>query len=821
MLRRCFFLLVLATLAAPPVAAQPVVTCNDTWAEISSALSAATTTPGNHVIRVVQGTYTMTSSPDLVLHPDASVQLLGGYTAGCAGRTIDPANTTITGQGLRALRLDASGDILIEGLTMRNLAGFANGREGGLDIICRAPDGGNRDVLLTHNAFSQIDGTFAGVAAYGDGPCLLAFRNNLVGPIGAPPGGSVFFGVSLCSGLFDGSRRGELVDQNTFVQINASGAGGARAALNVCLTGTVARNVFRFNLPRDLDLFPGNAINVVRNLYDLVPSDPIGGQNTGNFNADPMFVNAGADNFRLQPASPAVNAGTTFTDIARDLDGNPRRVGSRTDLGAYETNVDDLTQLVVTNTSDNGPGSLRQAILDANANPNHNLIRFALPGACGSQGILLLTPLPDITTPVTIDGYTQAGSAPNTINPGFNALVCVGLTQAGTLTHALRAVDGGSLTVRGLWFGNFAAAGAVAVRFDAGSGHVLEGSQFAGILPNGSTINSNRVPVRIGAATNVRIGGPDAAQRNWISGALAQGIAVTNAGIGAQIVIQNNLIGTNSGADGALANGGSGITISNSGGIDILGNLIAGNAGSGISISSGSFGVTIRGNRIGGWLAPSGGLIAQSVPNGSHGIQVLSGSLSVTIGGSESSDAGANDIVANGGAGVMVTDGDVVRIRTNRIFGNGGLGIDLGASGVTPNDPGDGDSGANDLQNFAVLGTAALASGVLTVSGSLDSVAGDYRIDLYALNSGGCDGSSHGEGMRWIGRFDRNLPATGASPFSASLTVPLGVVSVGQSVTATATRLGPTNIGDTSEFSPCLAVVAGSDVLFSNGFESP
>lgn len=567
MLRPFLALLTLSCLVAAPARAQTVASCNDTWPEIAAALSAATTTPGDHVVRVVQGSYTMTASPDLELHPNASLRLLGGYAAGCGSRSINPSNTTISGQGLHALRVSAFRDLTIEGLTMRNLAGFANGREGGLDIGCRSLDGSERTVLITHSAFSQIDGTFAGVKAFGDGPCLLAFRNNLVGPIGAPAGGAGFFGVSLCGGLFDGSRRGELVEQNTFVQINATGAGASRAALSVCLTGNVARNIFRSNLPRDLDLFAGNAINVVRNLYDLNPSDPIGGQDSGNFNADPLFVNVGGSNFRLQSGSPAVNVGTTFTDIARDLDGNPRRVGSRTDLGAWETNVDDLTELVVSNTADSGAGSLRQAIVDANANPNHNLIRFALPGACGSQGILLLSPLPDITTPITIDGFTQIGSVPTTSDHGFNALLCVGLTQAGTLSHALSAVAGSRLTVRGLWFGNFDAAGAVPVRFDDGSDHVLEGAQFAGTLPNGATVLGNRVAVRIGAATQVRIGGPASSQRNWISGSIAQGIAVTNTGIGAGIVIQNNLIGTNSGADGALANGGAGITLSAAGGV--------------------------------------------------------------------------------------------------------------------------------------------------------------------------------------------------------------------------------------------------------------
>ena len=68
---------------------------------------------------------------------------------------------------------------------------------------------------------------------------------------------------------------------------------------------------------------------------------------------------------------------------------------------------------LVTNTGDSGADSLRQAILDANANPGQDVIAFNLPGS-GSQVIRPLTPLPTITTAVLIDGYSQLGSSANT-----------------------------------------------------------------------------------------------------------------------------------------------------------------------------------------------------------------------------------------------------------------------------------------------------------------------------------------------------------------------------------------------------------------------
>src|SRR2546423_5800084 len=64
----------------------------------------------------------------------------------------------------------------------------------------------------------------------------------------------------------------------------------------------------------------------------------------------------------------------------------------------------------VTNTNDSGAGSLRQAILAANASSGTDTIAFNIPGA-GVQTINLASGLPFITDPVTIDGTTQPNFA--------------------------------------------------------------------------------------------------------------------------------------------------------------------------------------------------------------------------------------------------------------------------------------------------------------------------------------------------------------------------------------------------------------------------
>jgi len=64
--------------------------------------------------------------------------------------------------------------------------------------------------------------------------------------------------------------------------------------------------------------------------------------------------------------------------------------------------------LTVSNASDSGAGSLRQAILDANTTNGLDTIVFQIPGA-GVHTIVLSAALPPITDPVVINGTSQRG----------------------------------------------------------------------------------------------------------------------------------------------------------------------------------------------------------------------------------------------------------------------------------------------------------------------------------------------------------------------------------------------------------------------------
>ena len=82
---------------------------------------------------------------------------------------------------------------------------------------------------------------------------------------------------------------------------------------------------------------------------------------------------------------------------------------------------DDVNQVfVVTNTNDAGAGSLRQAMIDANAASGKDGISFAIPGD-GPHTIQPASPLPFITDPLVIDGYTQRGARRNKRRSGLGS----------------------------------------------------------------------------------------------------------------------------------------------------------------------------------------------------------------------------------------------------------------------------------------------------------------------------------------------------------------------------------------------------------------
>ncbi|HEX8998688.1 MAG TPA: CSLREA domain-containing protein, partial [Blastocatellia bacterium] len=285
------------------------------------------------------------------------------------------------------------------------------------------------------------------------------------------------------------------------------------------------------------------------------------------------------------------------------------------------------------------------------------------------------------------------------------------------------------------------------IRFETNSSVTTVQGNFIGTtvtgvaaLANGCQACSAGGIIIFESANNV-IGGATAAARNVISGNVSDGIGIWEAvSTGNQIF--GNYIGV--GADGTTA----------------LGN-IAGSFGGGVAIRN-----SASNNEIGGVLAGQGNLIANNSP---YGVVIYSGSGNAIRG---------NSIFNNTGVGATV-----------------GLGIELDGNGVTANDAGDADTGANDLQNFPILTSAVVTGSTASIQGTLNSTASTmFRIEFFSNPS--CDASGNGEGRVYLGFTDVTTDAGGNVGFSAE--VPSSLMQ-GQSITATATS----SAGNTSEFSPC------------------
>lgn len=340
----------------------------------------------------------------------------------------------------------------------------------------------------------------------------------------------------------------------------------------------------------------------------------------------------------------------------------------------------------------------------------------------------------------------------------------------------------------------------------AGQGNVISGNnhgvnisasvstEVSGNLIGTNAAGTAAVPnasqgIDLTTAENTLIGGGQASARNVISGNGLYGIDTS--GISPGTEIKRNLIGTNITGMAAIPNQ-TGINI-DSADVTITNNLVSGNTNWGIRIDETD--VVIQGNRIGTNLTATGG-----VANGADGVHLLSGAGEVTIGGTGTNEG--NVIAFNGEAGVDVPGaGPSAEISGNSIRSNGDLGINLGSTGVTPNDANDTDAGPNGLQNWPVL-TSAVA-GSTTISGTLDSAPNrDYRIEAFTSNA--CDGSGNGEGRNFRGSAILHTDGDGLIDFVVQSPE---TAQAGDFVTATVTDL---TTNETSEFSNCVEVEAAA-----------
>ncbi len=442
--------------------------------------------------------------------------------------------------------------------------------------------------------------------------------------------------------------------------------------------------------------------------------------------------------------------------------------------------------------------SLIEAVNASNAIYGVQTIKFNIPGT-GVHTIKLSSSL-EITSSVIIDGATQ---------PGYSGSPFIEIVPVSSTVPANAIVINGAtpttydpnttVTIRGLIINSFAG---FAIQVSNGQAHLIEknyiGTDATGTVAKGndtgiimtapnSTIRNNvisgnrntglylysnggrkstdnaisdnyigtnvegieAIPNQIGirlaeGASNNNIG-----RGNVISGNNDVGILVGDATTSGNI-IRDNFIGISADGSYLLGNGGIGIfvasavnTIIGGGSSTFDGNEIWGNL-VGISVSNGANNTTIQGNTI--------------VQNGPQGIVVSANNTIIMD----------NTVSLHTSRGIVISGGTGNRISSNRLSDNGGMGIDLGNNGLTPNDVGDADTGANNLQNFPIITSAVNSGSNTTVNGTLNSRPNQYY-HLEFFRNEMCSVSSYGEGAYGAGSTDVTTDAGGNASFTAQI----------------------------------------------------
>jgi hypothetical protein len=446
----------------------------------------------------------------------------------------------------------------------------------------------------------------------------------------------------------------------------------------------------------------------------------------------------------------------------------------------------------VINTNNAGPGSLRQAILDANASPGSDRVVFEIPES-GALVIKLTSALPSLSESVVVDGFSQPGSRSNELTNSDDAIRRIQLEGTGSFEGIRLA--GGDSVVRGLVLRRFS----VGVRL-ASSSNWVAGNYLGSEV--GGTANGNGIGVVIDSVCCNLVGGTNVADRNVMAGNAGNSIRLTpTSGILPRSnQIKGNFLGVlSSGMAASASVGSSGISIDGGDGTVIGGlevgarNIIAAGVG-GVTIYSLTTNTLIAGNYIG--VGSDGRTLLMRGQTAGVLVRQTTGSAvfpqRVWI---------EENVIANWSAGVGVSEppfdlfpasfSSRVTISRNSIFYNFGGGIALGGYAET-NDFLDSDVGANYRQNYPEI-TSAVFGGDTFIGGILESAPLlTYRVELFANSAGHISG--FGEGETYLGFTNIVTDANGFASFAMRFS---GVVPRQSYFTATATDAD----GNTSMFS--------------------
>ncbi len=436
-----------------------------------------------------------------------------------------------------------------------------------------------------------------------------------------------------------------------------------------------------------------------------------------------------------------------------------------------------LSTFTVSSTADSGPNTLRQAILESNANPapagQSNRIDFEI--GAGARVIEPTSALPTILATVAIDGTTSSI-----------------LGQTIEIRGDLAGADVDGLTI-----------------------------EAPGVKVAGLTIDSfGGDGILILDAPGVVIGGTAGGDGNVISGNARNGVDIAYGSTGA--VLLGNLIGVDSSGAKELPNLIDGVLVNDSGGVVIGGtdpgaaNVVSGNDLNQVFITgAGSSGAVVLGNRIG---TDSSGRLRLAT---SAGVGVFLSDVSgVTVGGTE---PGAGNVVsANGTSGVEVfgsdSTGDLVEGNTigldltgefslanaaDGVLIEGGVDATIGGTAAGARNVISGNlangveiTGVGATGNLVIGNLIGAAADYLNPAGGVSSLIGNQGDGIRVDGTGGAQGNTIGGTAAGAGNVITQNRANGVEIDGELATLATGDVIVGNIIgvdTSTGVSRGSSN----------------------------
>lgn len=346
--------------------------------------------------------------------------------------------------------------------------------------------------------------------------------------------------------------------------------------------------------------------------------------------------------------------------------------------------------------------TLRQALSAAGTAAGTDTIAFNIPGA-GPHRISVTTALPSAANTV-IDGLSQPGALANSDPRGSNAVLKI-ILDGRTLTQTM--LGGANLSVRGLSV--LGPAAHVAVQALGGT---VAGNWF-GVEPDGTTTVAHGISVELNSSASHVIGGAAVADRNVLVAATV-GIGFQSAALGNNTV-QNNLIGLL--PDGSTP-AAVGIAVNAIGALPaqtLTGNTISCTG----TLAVRNFGSAVQSNRFG---TTADGLGNPGCTTGA--VQTV---------GNRSFSGNTFGHYALPAVSLANTVSGVVFLG-NRVVGGTAVPFDLNGNGFTFNDTGDGDTGANSLQNHPeITESRRLDEDQVLLAGTLHSQPNTrYALEFFA-----------------------------------------------------------------------------------------